>query len=961
MKTRHLLYSLAIASLGLLSSANAEDKKAAAWGQSEGGLFAAPTHLEKMGYNMPGSNDWNGRICWTGKPGAVFFPGESVDIDVQLTGVKPDAKFTVEVTPIDQPFLAPDGQDLLFLPNYGVSPRGKTVTVPAAFASPEDAAKGLLKLRNLPLADFGVAAVALDIKGLGKQPVGTVARGHEPRRGDRMKSQPMYHMGGGSICGSWETQIPVVARVGYRWIRPDNFPNWQGSDGGGRDKPFDFSKQDPLMKAFKDNGLYLIGNAYGSPNWSMDKANYDAYFFAHNVEDDPIFSKWAEEAAKRWCGADGEGPLQMIDYWNEPWEGGGISAWKGDAIRYRQLYDAIYDGMKKGAPKIKVGGCSSIMNTGDKFFTSKELEEKYSKRVEILTDHYVGAASCYGPRIADRMGIISMESETWFGGNPRYQAATLAFFLGSGQKIVNTNHPAQILWSNTPEVPLPKPSLLAMNTFFYFAGDRPFERVVFFNNLPWLFQFGKGTECAFMLFGDGSHIIPDQFDKIRANGKILIPVQGGKIKVYDVYGNEFAAKNDIVEIPLNRDAYWIEAAGQDAEVVAKAVSEAKIEGVKPVSLTLRDLTALPAAGSNVEVEVWNVLNRPIGGALELKMPGSITLQAASQNVKLAPGERKTLSFAIAKATPDAQNAYPAEAVFKGADGEAKLAETLQANVIVRGTPKIDGNLDDWAAVPAVRAVSDKAAPDMILKLWKPWEQQAEAKNGVAEFRAMIDDNFLYIAIRERNADWKPVPRLSTRDDDKFFGNTPVTAHTYWSKNFGTPDPGDQSLPYYGNIAQIAIGLGLGSAAHNLPEPKNMPSQVLAMPDTDYEYAVWGATDGGTEVWRNYAAGQNWVRHYAPHTVPKGAYDGVPKGFQAVVRKDGADVIYEVALPLADMPLCKPEMLAAGKNICLSFKLPGTNVRYGTGKSATRPNGMSKLPRWETSPSNTIRWGIAAAK
>ena len=56
------------------------------------------------------------------------------------------------------------------------------------------------------------------------------------------------------------------------------------------------------------------------------------------------------------------------------------------------------------------------------------------------------------------------------------------------------------------------------------------------------------------------------------------------------------------------------------------------------------------------------------------------------------------------------------------------------------------------------------------------------------------------------------------------------------------------------------------------------------------------------------------------------------------------MIYEVALPLEDMPLCKPEMLAPGKTICLKFKMPGSNVKFGTGKSATRPNGMSALPR-----------------
>lgn len=931
-----------------------------AWGTSEGALFGAAAHRTQMGYDMPGANGWHGRVVWTAQPGALFYPGESIDLDVQLVGVRPEETLTLEITPIDQPFLAPDGHDLLYLPNYGVAPRGKTVARPVAFASPEDAATGLLKLRKLPLEVFGTAAVALAVKDRGRQPVGTVARGHVPRRGDRWLSSVMYHMGGGGIAGGWETQMAVVARVGYRWIRPDNFPNWQGSDGGGPDKPFDFTRQDAVMDAFRQHGLYLIGNAYGSPNWAMDKANVDAYFYAHGPELDPLFSQWAEAAAKRWCGADGEGPLQMIDYWNEPWEGGGISAWKGDAVRYRQLYDAIYDGAKRGAPKIRVGGASSIMNTGDKFFTAPELEAKYAKRVEILTDHYVGAAMCYGPRIAERMGILSMESETWFGGNARYQAAVLAFFLATGQKIVNTNHPAQILWQNSPEVPLPKPSLSAMNTFLHFAGDRPFERVVFLEHLPWLFQFGKGRECAFMLLGDGSHIVADQFDQIRANGTIRIPTRRGKLRVYDVYGNRVKARWGTVEIPLNRDAYWLEAPGEEADLVVEAVREAQLAGVKPVALVLRDFTAMPAAGGTVRVEAWNVLNRPVSGSVTLALGDTVTLAAPEQKVALQPGERRTLAFAIQSTTPSPLNSYAAEAVFRGPDGEARLAETLQANVIVRGTPTIDGKLDEWAAVPPVRAAAAHADAAAIMRLWKPWEQIAEAKDGVAEFRVMADEQFLYIAVRERNAAWAPKPRLSARDDDRFFGSTPATAHTYWSKNFGTPDPGDQSLPYYGSILQVAIGLGLGSAAHDLPEPRHVPPGIMAMPDTDYEYAVWGAPDGGAEIWRNYAAGWSWPRHFAPRTVPKGAYDGVPKGARAAVVKAGDDVFYEIALPLADMPEFKPARLAPGQTLCLTFKLPGSGVLFGARKSATRPNGMSTLPRWERSPSNTIEWGVVAA-
>lgn len=924
-----------------------------AWGDGEGGLFAAANHRADLKLDVPGANGWNGRVVATGKPGALFFPGEAVDVDVKLTGVKPEEALTLELVPIDQPMLAPDGADLLFMPNYGIAPRAPAVTITPRYASPEDAAAGLLKLRNLPVKGFGPVAVVLIVKDRGRQAVGTVARGHQPRRGSRWDSQVMYHMGG---ISSWEDQIPVVARIGYRWIRPDNFPNWQGSDGGGPDKPFNFEKQDQLMNKFKEQGLYLISNAYGSPMWAIDPANFKAYFYAHGPELDPLFSKWAEEAARRWNGPDGEGPLQMIDYWNEPWEGGGISAWRGDAPRYRQLYQAIYEGMKKGSPKMLIGGTSSIMNTGDKFMTTPELQKEWEPKVEILTDHYVQPAMSYGPRVARRMNVMSMESETWFGGNARYAAGTLAFFLSSGQKIVNINHPAQLLWSNSPGVLMTKSSAVALNTYCHFAGDRPFEQIVFHHNLPWLFQFGKGKSAAFLMLGDASHLVANHFDRIRANGSISLGTRNG-LTVYDVYGNPLPARGGKVVVPLNRDAYWLVSPRQDAAQVIKTVQQGVISGVKPVDLVLQDLQHLPAPGSKVTVKVRNVLNRPVMGTVTLQVPAGLTLAQASQPVTLRPGETAALAYTLAEATPDPNNAYQVTAKFQGKDGENALQETLQANLIARGTPTIDGDLNDWNAVPAVRGASGKDVADPTLKLWKPWEDVKEVSGGFADFKAMYDDQFLYISIRERNSKWGPRERLSTRDDDKYFGKTPATEHTYWHPGFNIPDPGDNMLPYYGNIAQIAIGLGLGSKGHDLPEPEKVPSEFVAMPDTDYEYAVWGTPDGGSEIWRNLAAEWRWPKHFAPRTIPKGAYNGVPEKAKAAVRKAGNDVIYEVALPWADMPQFKPEMIQPGKSLFLTFKMPGSGVLFGSGKSATRPNGMSTLPRWELSPSNSIAWGI----
>jgi hypothetical protein len=128
--------------------------------------------------------------------------------------------------------------------------------------------------------------------------------------------------------------------------------------------------------------------------------------------------------------------------------------------------------------------------------------------------------------------------------------------------------------------------------------------------------------------------------------------------------------------------------------------------------------------------------------------------------------------------------------------------------------------------------------------------------------------------------------------------------------------------------------------------------MLADDDTDYEYAFWGAPDGGLELWRNSKPGVQ-LFNFLPRCMPAG-YDGVPKGAKGVVKRDGNDTIYELAIPLADMPELRP---AAGNTVNLTFALPGSGVQFGAGRSRTRSNGLTLKPTWQPSPSCEIRWGF----
>jgi len=212
---------------------------------------------------------------------------------------------------------------------------------------------------------------------------------------------------------------------------------------------------------------------------------------------------------------------------------------------------------------------------------------------------------------------------------------------------------------------------------------------------------------------------------------------------------------------------------------------------------------------------------------------------------------------------------------------------------------------------------------------------------MAEIKFKYDDKFIYIAVRERNKAWQPKPRLSTRNDDSYFGKDDL-AHTY-VRGFG------DATPYFGDVLQIGFNLGLPGI---LPALDNVPARMVAREDTNYEYAFWQSTDGKPEIWRSQKPDM-YPFNFLPRCLPAG-YDGVPKGTNAVIKRVGNDTLYEIALPLSDMKELQP---APGEIIRITVALPNIKVYLGMNRSRPTANGLTLKPTWQQSPSNDIRWGF----
>jgi len=781
-----------------------------------------------------------------------------------------------------------------------------------------------------------------------RQAVATLARVHPPNPagGDGRNSPLIYRLHPRPHLGQ---QLETIRRLGYTWVHAGSMPNWAGVSQTDVGAPFDWGKADQWIEPFRKNALFILSNLQGSPRQTITDANWQADNHVHDPKHDARFGDFVEEAVRRYCGDDGKGPLQIIDFWDQPWEGGGPSGWKSDAARYRALYRIVYERAHKGSRRIAVGGASRIMNTLDKFATLSRGEPQWAQQFDILTDHDVQPYACFGPRIGQKLALSSIETGTWLASSPETLIAAATHFTAAGQAKVSPHHPAQLLWENGPAGPLCRPEAAAASFFLHFLAGLSFERIVSHDHLPWVYQWGGPQRVAFILAGDRHRLDTSAvtlYDQIRANGRISIDAMDGKLKAYDLYGNPYPAVDGKYDLPCSEASVYLEAPGIDPKIVTQTIVEGRMADVKPVEFFVDDFVKPLARGGTLDVEVHNVLNRRINGTVAVEGLLGLSLARGKVAVSLSAGARTTLRFAIEEFRARRTNAYPFTFRFEGQAGTADWRETLSVNTIAYGRPTIDGDLADWADAIPVFVHDHGRDIDLTEAVLRIEDQLKDVPRGFASVRFKWDEDHLYVGVRNKTKEWGPKPRLSTRKDEAYVG-TGDLAHTYIKTI-------DDALPFTGHCFQL--GVRFAPLRFRLPAYGVVPPQMLAADDTDYEYAIWRTPDGAAEIWRSTSPDLGFF-NFLPWCMPKG-YDGVAQGAEAVVKREENDTIYEIAIPLADLKDFRP---APGTVVHLTFALPGSGIQFGVGRSRTRANGLTLKPTWQAHPSNDIRWGFLERK
>lgn len=354
----------------------------------------------------------------------------------------------------------------------------------------------------------------------------------------------------------------------------------------------------------------------------------------------------------------------------------------------------------------------------------------------------------------------------------------------------------------------------AMGATQSLIGEREFNRLLFNNGLPWVMVFdgynqnkedgsiviagdlGEAFGATHMLFRNVRSLTEAKkrqklYDLLKtstdnsARKKIeeelgqYYPITDGKMIVkadpsfllYDFYGNNIAPHNGTFTIPLNYQGYFMRVNGTPHafDKLVAAIRRARIEGYEPLEIIAKDFTAPVETKPAMQLQLTNVLNRPVKGKLVITV-GDLQL-SYPQMVTFNPNETKTITALVKNGTPNKENNYPLHVHFDaGSDGFAEHYEEMHVNYIVKKSIQVDGELGDWAgAIPQTIKGSSKASISLTEAAWHPYENFDTTSEGLANTYVAYDDQYFYFGAKV--ADKTPnkgAPRFETRDDDQYF-------------------------------------------------------------------------------------------------------------------------------------------------------------------------------------------------
>jgi hypothetical protein len=449
-----------------------------------------------------------------------------------------------------------------------------------------------------------------------------------------------------------------------------------------------------------------------------------------------------------------------------------------------------------------IGGTCSSTNTRDKLFC--DGTEDFLNILDFVSIHYQSLAADpalqrdWMNRTGDYGRVRVWDTESWIANTDDRVAAVIASMRSMGQDRTAGVYYVFVNDSQNPviegqhyqicQVWAPGAAIAATNQFI---GQREFKQILFKNGLPWVFEFnglpgqpGKREgdsnpdDSTIVIVGDLTQTYEPgkclyRSVAIKPDAKLEIPDGNGTFILYDFYGNPVPSKNGTITVPVNGLGYFLRTNGSPGSFakLEAAVKTANLSGIDPVEIVARDMTAPLSTQPAIRIALTNVLNRPITGQVTASISG-LTLAPADQAVSLDPNETREFSFMVQDGQPTADNNYPLQATFTGADGTVAHSEVVHVNYISKRTIDVSADLSQWdGAIPQTMAGAVGAS--MTEKAYLPFKDFGkDAAAGKVKAYLGYDDRFFYFAAQVPLV--KPTIRFATRDDDSYFYPDTVT-------------------------------------------------------------------------------------------------------------------------------------------------------------------------------------------
>ncbi|MCX7011059.1 MAG: hypothetical protein NTW86_00580 [Candidatus Sumerlaeota bacterium] len=760
----------------------------------------------------------------------------------------------------------------------------------------------------------------------------------------------------------------MTQRLGFKWIRYETGWRQGQPDANGAPGAFDWTRDDEYASALRKYQLYALICAGHAPAWARPQGpdGKPATFGRGKPATIPDnkwmggFETWTEEYVKRYGDV-----VLMMDLFNEPWEGDGISGFGSTGAHLREMMRHAYAGAKRANKDFLVGGCDSTSENEDHLLCDPDI----GQYVDFLSYHTFTRHATFGPYQAQSIGKWAADTESWVGAGVETPFGIINA-LAMGFKTTHWYFPGSLLRDNKSSLLMPSGAAsqaAALNHFltdmdyagqpnprclpylFVFAHrdgsptQRDYKSLAYFSPKTWPKVGSLGQEPEKCTHEDLQTDIKrrgETWDQILPGGTFSIPDPNKEITVYDFDANPMPdlrkGDNWIIPMAMHQD-FYITCTGGPQRLM-ELLRGGTMEGMTPVQIVFRDFVQRVEKLPPLRVTLQNAYNVPISGkAVVSRMPDGWQMETQQSFQEIPAGGQADVLFKVTQAPASPQNVYPFEVRVETDQGTAQWREEIHANVIARGTIQIDGQLDDWRKIHAV-AQTFNGGPtetDSAVRYMK-LDEELEKFSGEGfqgDFAAAYDDDNFYCMMRLNDPNDQ---RGVSMAKDEWYKMLPGTDNQVYEKPPAHPMLSGQDL--------MQLAFDFMPNAEDFLDPNDPMRRSFPFRQTDYEYSVYPTEENGTEVWRLFAPGTFWQCTYTPFSPNPKSAQGLADKCKAVAEHDGKAWTFEVAIPWTEMPKLKEHLAVSNlTNFGLRIVRSG-GVYYTTQmRSCCKRNGPSWHP------------------